>query len=67
MIEPVKHSCGQEVQIYVTARGARGETSSYGVKCPSCGLVVDNLPSNCSGRKTDAIREWNKIQKIQKR
>ena len=61
-----KCDCGRDVIIYMSERGARYESSSYAIKCVVCGVVMDHLPSNCSGRKADAIAQWNRIQKQKK-
>lgn len=53
-------ACGRPVQLYMTSGGARHECASYGVRCFKCGLVADDLPSNCVGGKRAAIREWNR-------
>ncbi|MFM0608734.1 hypothetical protein PQR05_29810 [Paraburkholderia sediminicola] len=54
--------CGRaSVTIRVTADGMRGETASYGADCRAgCGLVMDQLPSNCNGRKATAIAEYKR-------
>ena len=52
--------CGAAVEIFVQAEGARGETRSYYVECPTHGVVLDELPANCDGRRASAIRDWNK-------
>jgi hypothetical protein len=61
-----KCDCGRVVVVSLSARGGRYESSSYAIKCVVCGVVMDHLPSNCSGRKADAIAEWNRIQKKKK-
>lgn len=56
-----KCNCGKKVTIRAASGGTRYEKTMYSVDCPSCGTVVEDcIPSNCSGRMADAIREWNR-------
>jgi hypothetical protein len=41
-------------------RGANASTA-YRAECKTCGFYEDFLPSNCSGRRRDAEREYNRI------
>lgn len=45
--------------------GGRGctDSTSYQVDCPGCGLRETDFPVNCSGRRRDAEREWNRWAK----
>ena len=58
--------CGRPVEIYVSADNTRTEAKSFGVYCPKCGQVADELPSKCSGGKRAAIAEWNREQRMKK-
>jgi Fe2+ or Zn2+ uptake regulation protein len=56
--------CGNAVSIEVASGGTRYEKTMYSVVCQKCGVIwEDCVPSNCSGRRADAIREWNKSQR----
>jgi len=57
--------CGNPVSVHPTS-GGRGsnESTAYEAVCDArCGYRSTELPSNCSGRKADAIREHNQIAK----
>lgn len=59
--------CGATVSITAASGGSRGNPTMYSVTCPKCGpLITDAIPSNCSGRFTDAVREWNRDRPKQK-
>ncbi len=55
--------CGRAVTMRMTCGGSRYESASYGVQCPSCGLVADGLPSSCRGARRAAAAEWNRYAK----
>lgn len=55
--------CGGEVIMYRSEEGGRHEAGAWATKCQRCKVVVDHMPSNCSGRKRDAIAEWNRDRK----
>ena len=58
--------CGKPVEIYVSADNTRTEAKSFGIYCPKCGQVADELPSKCTGGKRAAIAEWNREQRMKK-
>jgi C4-type Zn-finger protein len=56
--------CGSEDVGMYPAYGGRpgtGETMAYTGQCHNCGHTVKELPSNMSGKKRDAIAEWDKL------
>jgi hypothetical protein len=60
--------CGRHVTVTAASGGTRTEATMYSVECPQCGvLVFDCIPSNCSGKRADAIREWNRSQREKKK
>ena len=62
-VEPCP-KCGKQVSIEVSSGGTRYEKTMYDVICPKCGVLwLDCTPSNCSGRKSDAVKEWNREQR----
>lgn len=54
--------CGSAVTMSVESEGGHGESRLYAVTC-NCGLIEDGFPSNCSGRRRDAERQWNRWAK----
>lgn len=57
--------CGNPVTVRATS-GGRGcmDSTAYEAECnATCGYRSQELPSNCSGRMADAIREHNRIAK----
>lgn len=65
MVKLKNHAlCGGATNIRAASGGqGTGETTSYAVNCVNCGEVVDVLPLNCSGKRRDAIADWNRMQK----
>jgi hypothetical protein len=59
--------CGGEISIHEFdgGRGSGGATM-YVASC-SCGYRLEHIPSNCTGRKRDAIAEYNREVKRLKR
>ena len=51
------------VWILPTAGGrGTGEPTCYGAKCAACDrMLVDELPSNCDGKKSTATREFKRL------
>jgi endogenous inhibitor of DNA gyrase (YacG/DUF329 family) len=66
MLEPCP-GCGAAVEMAVASGGTRYEKTMYSVECPLCGpMLEDCIPSNCSGRRADAVKEWNQWAKTWK-
>lgn len=61
-----KCDCGRDVSIFISTKDRQHGYCSYAIKCAVCGIVLDNLPTNCSGKQVDAIEEWNRTQKQKK-
>lgn len=59
--------CGKaSVTVFCTADGGRNESASYGARCDAgCGIVADDMPTNCDGRKSSAIAEYKRVLKRQ--
>jgi hypothetical protein len=56
--------CGSQVFLFATHGGrGNGDTTAYAVECPNCGRLMEDIPTNASGRKRDAIAEWNRSRR----
>ncbi|MBP0633626.1 MULTISPECIES: hypothetical protein [unclassified Cupriavidus] len=53
----------ESIWIMATAGGrGTGESASYGAKCTACECwLADEMPSNCDGKKSSAVRELKRI------
>lgn len=51
--------CGGQVEVMADSGGALGEATTYAAHCFGCRSRWGGLGSRFTGRKRDAIREWN--------
>lgn len=58
--------CGSSVEIYPQSGGTKlSGLTCYQIECSKCDLKIGDFGQN-TGRKRDAIREWNRYAKARR-